>query len=76
MNGGRPSPEPDMRRILVVNARIATGDPRRPWADAMLLEDGGVIAVGNSAELRKRAIDAEVVDARGASWSADGRPLD
>ena len=76
MKSGSPSPKPDTRRTLVVNARIATGDPRRPWADAMLLEGGGVIAVGNSAELRKRATDAEVVDARGASWSADGRPLD
>lgn len=76
MKSGGPSPKPDSRRTLVVNARIATGDPRRPWADAMLLEDGGVIAVGSSAELRKRAIDAEVVDARGATWSADGRPLE
>lgn len=76
MNSGSPSPKPDTRRILVVNARIATGDPRRPWADAMLLEGGGVIAVGSSAELRKRAVDAEIIDARGASWSADGRPLD
>ena len=75
MSTGGPSREPANRRTLVVNARIATGDPRRPWADAMLLEGGGVIAVGNSAELRKRASDAEVVDARGASWSADGRPL-
>ncbi len=64
------------RRVLVVNARIATGDPRRPWADALLLEDGRVVAVGGSAELRKRARDAEVEDARGASWSANGHRVD
>lgn len=75
MSTGGPSREPANRRTLVVNARIATGDPRRPWADAMLLEDGAVVAVGGSAELRKRAAGAEIVDARGASWSADGRPL-
>ncbi|MHB1296993.1 MAG: imidazolonepropionase-like domain-containing protein [Gemmatimonadaceae bacterium] len=61
---------------LVVNARIATGDPRRPWADALLMEGDRVISVGSSAELRKRAPTAEVVDARGAAWSIEGRPID
>jgi len=28
---------------LIVNARIATGDPRRPWADAALLDGGRVV---------------------------------
>jgi predicted amidohydrolase YtcJ len=62
------------RQRLVVNARIATGDPRRPWADALLMEDGRVVATGSSAELRKRAPDAEVVDARGADVGRDGAP--
>ena len=61
---------------LVVNARIATGDPRRPWADALLMEGDRVIAVGSSAELRKRAPTAEVMDARGAAWSVEGHRLD
>ncbi|MBX3173855.1 MAG: hypothetical protein KF709_05550 [Gemmatimonadaceae bacterium] len=60
---------------LIVNARIATGDPRRPWADAMLIEDGRVLATGASAALRKRAQLAEVVDAQGAEVSADGAPF-
>jgi len=58
----------------VVNARIATGDPRRPWADALLLEGDRVVAVGRSAELRKLAKDAEVHDARGAEWLMSGVP--
>jgi predicted amidohydrolase YtcJ len=59
---------------LVVNARIRTGDPRRPWADAVLLDGDRVLAVGASAELRKRAPGAEVVDARGAELAVeDGR---
>lgn len=62
-------------RLLVVNARIATGDPRRPWADAILLEAGRVIAVGASTALRKRAGDAEVLDAQGADVSPDGAPF-
>lgn len=63
------------RRRLIVNARVATGDPRRPWADAVLLEDGAVVAVGQSAALRKRAGDAEVVDAKGRDVAADGSPF-
>jgi predicted amidohydrolase YtcJ len=64
-----------MPRRLIVNARIATGDPLRPWADALLAADGRVIAVGRSAELRKQARDAEVIDARGADVGLDGTPL-
>lgn len=60
---------------LIVNARIATGDPRRPWADAMLLEGDRVIAVGSSAALRKRAPQATAIDAKGADVSADGAPF-
>ena len=62
-------------RRLIVNARIATGDPRRPWADAMLLEGTTVIAMGQSAALRKRAGDAEVIDAKGAIVEPDGAPF-
>lgn len=59
--------EPTARRRLIVNARIATGDPRRPWAEAMLLEGEQLIAVGSAAALRKRAPDAEVENAGGAA---------
>ena len=64
-----------MQRRLIVNARIATGDPRRPWADAMLLDGPRVVAIGASAALRKQAPDAEVTDARGAEVAADGAPF-
>jgi cytosine/adenosine deaminase-related metal-dependent hydrolase len=54
------------RDLLVVNARAHTGDPRRPWADAVLVRDGILVALGSSAELRKRAgAAALVIDARG-----------
>ena len=62
-----------MRR-LIVNARIATGDPRRPWADAMLLDGDQVVRVGASAALRKEAPEVEVIDARGAEFTPDGAP--
>lgn len=52
--------------IAIVNARVWTGDPRRPWADAVLLRAGRIEAVGSSAEVRKRSDAAtKVIDARG-----------
>ena len=62
----------DAIRRLIVNARVATGDPRRPWADALLLEGDRVIAIGQSAALRKRAPAATVIDADGAEVAPDG----
>jgi len=59
----RPAPPP---ALAIVNARVWTNDPRRPWADAVLVRGDRVLAVGSSAELRKRAgATAAVVDARG-----------
>src|SRR5215207_3351524 len=52
--------------IAIVNARVWTNDPRRPWAEAVLVRGERVLAVGSSAELLKRAgRDARIVDARG-----------
>lgn len=50
--------------LAIVNARVWTNDPRRPWAEAVLVRDGRVLALGPTAELRKRAgAEARVVDA-------------
>ena len=52
--------------LAIVNARVWTNDPRRPWADGVLVREGRILAVGSSAELRKRTdAGARVVDARG-----------
>jgi predicted amidohydrolase YtcJ len=52
--------------LAIVNARVWTGDPRRPWADAVFLRAGRIEAVGSSAEVRKRAGAAtKVIDAKG-----------
>lgn len=52
--------------LVVVNARVWTNDPRRPWSDAVLVMGERILAVGSSAELRKRAgRGARIVDARG-----------
>ncbi len=53
--------------VAIVNARVWTGDPRRPWADAVAVRGGRLSLVGSSAEVRKLATPAtRVIDARGA----------
>jgi predicted amidohydrolase YtcJ len=52
--------------LALVNGRIHTRDARRPWVDAVLVHEGRVVALGSSAELRKRAgKGATLVDAKG-----------
>ena len=52
--------------LAIVNARVWTGDPRRPWADAVAVAGDRIEAVGSSAEVRKRLpAGARVVDAKG-----------
>jgi predicted amidohydrolase YtcJ len=51
--------------FAIVNARIWTGDPSRPWADAIAATGDRVSAVGTTGEIRRAAQGAEVVDAGG-----------
>lgn len=52
--------------LAIVNARIWTGDPSRPWADAIAVAGDTIAAVGSSAEVRKLAPStARVIDAEG-----------
>ncbi|HEU4787324.1 MAG TPA: amidohydrolase, partial [Gemmatimonadaceae bacterium] len=52
--------------LAVVNARIWTGDSRRPWADALAAASDRLLVVGSSAEVRKLATGStKVVDAHG-----------
>ena len=49
--------------LAITNATIWTGDPARPWAEALAAEDGKIIAVGSNAEIGalgepERSIDA------------------
>jgi predicted amidohydrolase YtcJ len=52
--------------LAVVNARVWTGNARRPWADAVAVRGDRLAVVGGSAEVRKLAgAGARVIDARG-----------
>jgi predicted amidohydrolase YtcJ len=53
--------------LAVVNARVWTGNPQRPWADAIAARGDTIAAVGSSAEVKKAAGEgARVIDAKGA----------
>jgi predicted amidohydrolase YtcJ len=51
--------------LAIVNARVWTADPTRPWADAIAIQGDRVAIVGSSAEVRKLARDATIIDAAG-----------
>jgi len=52
--------------LAIVNARVWTGDPRRPWADAVFLRAGRIESLGASAEVKKLAGTAtKLIDAKG-----------
>ena len=52
-----------MKKTLLVNGKLYLEKDR--FAEALLIEDGVIAAVGSSAELRARAGDAEVIDCGG-----------
>jgi predicted amidohydrolase YtcJ len=53
--------------LAVVDTRIRTLDPDRPWASAVAIEDGVIVAVGDTAEVRE-ACDARTTVLSGANW--------
>jgi predicted amidohydrolase YtcJ len=51
---------------LVVNAKIYTVNPRQPWAEALALADGKILAVGRAADVERfRGKHTQVIDAKG-----------
>ena len=49
----------------IVDGRVWTGDPARPWAEALAFRDDRVTAVGTTADIRARAGRTGEIDARG-----------
>ena len=53
-------------RSLVSGGRVFTGDPERPWAEAVVLEESRIAFVGEAAAAEELAgSDARRIDARG-----------
>ena len=51
--------------LIIVNARVTTLDRHNPAADAIAIRNGRFLLVGNEAEVRAAAPDAEIVDVKG-----------
>lgn len=49
------------------NAKIFTGDPEHPYAEAVAIRDGKILAVGNLREVTKAAPEARLTDVGGKS---------
>jgi predicted amidohydrolase YtcJ len=51
--------------LAVVNARVWTGDRAAPWAEALAVSGGRLVAVGTSADVRQLATGITAIDAGG-----------
>jgi predicted amidohydrolase YtcJ len=51
--------------LLVVNAKIWTGDPSQPWAEALAIEGEQIALVGSNDTIRRNAGNARIIDAGG-----------
>jgi predicted amidohydrolase YtcJ len=52
--------------LAIVNARVWTGDPERPWAEAIVSSGDRILAVGSNADIRALTT-GPVIDAAGAT---------
>ena len=62
--GGRTDDPPVAVTLALINGRFWTGDPGRPWVDALAVSDGRIVAVGTSDAIELLAGDGEVIDVR------------
>ena len=55
----------DPMTLVITNARVWTGDPARPWAEAIAVRGEQIAAVGTSDEIRRLASGVTPIDAAG-----------
>ena len=60
-----PSPASAELDLIVTNGRIWTGDADRPWAEALSVDAGKIVAIGTNAEITGGATAARSIDAKG-----------
>jgi predicted amidohydrolase YtcJ len=51
--------------LAIINARVWTGDPAKPWAQAVAANGALIAAVGTTEDVQRAAAGAEVIDAGG-----------
>ncbi len=63
MSTGR---QPAAITIAIVNGAVWTGEPNRPWAEAVALRGERIVVVGSTSEIRSRiSPQTRLIDARG-----------
>ncbi|MFL5638066.1 MAG: amidohydrolase [Gemmatimonadaceae bacterium] len=51
--------------IAIINGRVWTGNPSRPWAEAVSIAGDRIVAVGTSSDIRSRNVAGTLIDAHG-----------
>jgi predicted amidohydrolase YtcJ len=65
--GCSTEPVPEAASLVVTNARVWTGNPDQPWAEAVAVRGETILAVGTGPEIDRTVADStEVIDAGGA----------
>jgi len=54
-SGCKKAVEGNMVDLVLVNGKVWTGDPARPWAEAVAVRDGKIFAVGRTSDVRALA---------------------
>lgn len=62
---GEPSAESSTKSMIIVNAKVWTGDTAQPWAQALMIEGETITLVGSNEDVRRRAAKTHIVDAGG-----------
>ena len=59
------SAAPAVADLVLTNGRVFTGDPTKPWAEAVAIKGERIVAVGSTTEIVAKAGKAETIDLRG-----------
>ena len=59
------APKPSTVSIVIVNARVWTGDSAAPWAEAVAIGGDRIVGVGRNTDILRTAGTARVIDAHG-----------
>lgn len=65
-NSAPPLPAPEAADLILTNGRVYTVEDGKPWAEAVAIKDGRILAVGTRAEIaRRKGAKTQVVDLHG-----------
>ncbi len=62
---GRSAPQGRDVTLAVTNARIWTGDPSQPWAEALAVSGERIVAVGSIPQIAAMAEGSRIIDVQG-----------